>query len=105
VLDWFANESAGQCGPCVHGLAAIAGAMHDLTLPGRSTPRPLERWADEVERRGACALPDGAARFLRSSLRVFADHIEEHRWGAPCPATHHRGLLPIPARSEAPEWR
>jgi NADH:ubiquinone oxidoreductase subunit F (NADH-binding) len=105
VLDWFANESAGQCGPCVHGLAAIAGGMHDLTLPGRSTPRPLERWADEVERRGACALPDGAARFLRSSLRVFADHIEEHRWGAPCPATHHRGLLPIPARAEVPEWR
>lgn len=105
VLDWFAYESAGQCGPCVHGLAAIAAGMHDLTLPGRSTPGPLERWAGEVERRGACALPDGAARFLRSALHVFGPHLEAHRLGHPCDAAQREGLLPIPSRAGGPIWR
>ena len=27
VVDWMTAESAGQCGPCVHGLGAIAGAF------------------------------------------------------------------------------
>jgi len=24
VVGWLAGESAGQCGPCVHGVAALA---------------------------------------------------------------------------------
>jgi len=105
VLDWFAYESAGQCGPCVHGLAAIAAGMHDLVLPGHSAPGPLERWAGEVERRGACAMPDGAARFLRSTLRVFGPHLEDHRRGHPCGASQQPGLVPIPTRNGEPLWR
>lgn len=105
VLDWFAYESAGQCGPCVHGLAAIAAAAHDLVLPGHSGSAPLERWAGDVERRGACALPDGAARFLRSTLRVFGPHLEEHRRGHDCAASRRPGLLPIPDRTGGPQWR
>jgi len=105
VLDWFAYESAGQCGPCVHGLAALANGMFDLARPGPSRPGPLERWAGDIERRGACALPDGAARFLRSTLAVFGTHLEEHRLGVPCPAAQRPGLLPIPAREGAPTWR
>src|SRR5581483_4530995 len=27
VLSWLAGETAGQCGPCVHGLAALAGTL------------------------------------------------------------------------------
>jgi NADH:ubiquinone oxidoreductase subunit F (NADH-binding) len=27
VADWFATESAGQCGPCVHGLDAVADTI------------------------------------------------------------------------------
>ncbi len=30
VTRWLAAQSAGQCGPCVHGLDAIAGAIEEV---------------------------------------------------------------------------
>ena len=105
VLDWFEYESAGQCGPCVHGLGAIAGGMKTMALSGRADPSVLRRWADEVEHRGACAMPDGAARFVRSALHVFEAHVEEHRRGQPCAAAQRGGLLPLPSRQGGPVWR
>lgn len=105
VLEWFSYETAGQCGPCVHGLAAIAAGMHDIVLPGRSRPAPMLRWADEVERRGACALPDGAARFVRSTFDVFGDHIHDHLMGLTCEPSSRPGRLPIPDRRGGPIWR
>jgi NADH:ubiquinone oxidoreductase subunit F (NADH-binding) len=104
VLGWFGAESAGQCGPCVHGLAAIANGMRTMTLSGRTDPSTLLRWADEIEHRGACAMPDGAARFLRSALHVFAEHIEEHRQGRACVAAQRVGVLPIPNRHGEGGW-
>ncbi|MEO9220904.1 MAG: NADH-ubiquinone oxidoreductase-F iron-sulfur binding region domain-containing protein, partial [Mycobacteriaceae bacterium] len=102
---WFSYESAGQCGPCVHGLGAIAEGMIDLARPGPIEPGPLERWASQVERRGACAMPDGAARFLRSALHVFDDHVGTHRLGDRCDAAQRPGLLPTPSRVGGPVWR
>jgi NADH:ubiquinone oxidoreductase subunit F (NADH-binding) len=105
VLDWFEYESAGQCGPCVHGLGAIAKGMKAMTLSGRADPAQLSRWANEVEHRGACAMPDGAARFVRSALHVFEAHVEEHRRGHPCEASQRAGLLPMPSRQGGPVWQ
>lgn len=96
VLQWMAGQSAGQCGPCVNGLASIAQAAHELCRNGdEATVGHLERWAAQIERRGACRLPDGAIRFVRSALRVFADHIIVHRAGR-CAGI--AGVLPIPAQ-------
>jgi NADH:ubiquinone oxidoreductase subunit F (NADH-binding) len=72
VVRYLANESAGQCGPCVYGLDAIAGAFEQ----GRYSQ--LERWATMVKGRGACRHPDGAARFVESALRVFGEHFRHH---------------------------
>jgi NADH:ubiquinone oxidoreductase subunit F (NADH-binding) len=83
ILSWLANESAGQCGSCVHGLAAIAGGTADL-YRGDDTVDRLLRWASQVEGRGACHLPNGAVRLLRSGLTVFADEIDRHRSGQGC---------------------
>jgi NADH:ubiquinone oxidoreductase subunit F (NADH-binding) len=105
VLDWFEYESAGQCGPCVHGLAAIAGAMKAMALSRRVDPSLIQRWASDVEHRGACAMPDGAARFVRSALHVFEHHVEEHRWGQPCAAAQRGGMLPMPSRRGGPVWQ
>ncbi len=81
VIDYLANESAGQCGPCVHGLAAIADSVCALA-DGVAHPRELERllrWTAEIRGRGACHHPDGAARFVESALTVFGHELETHR--------------------------
>jgi NADH:ubiquinone oxidoreductase subunit F (NADH-binding) len=81
VIDYLANQSAGQCGPCVHGLAAIADsvcALADGTAPPREVDR-LRRWSAEIRGRGACHHPDGAARFVESALKVFGSEIDFHR--------------------------
>ena len=83
VIDYLAAQSAGQCGPCVYGLRAIADAVA-VIASGRDRGRELERvgrWTEEIRGRGACHHPDGAARFVQSSLAVFAAEIERHRHG------------------------
>jgi len=82
VARWLADESAGQCGPCVHGLAAVAHALERLAAAGGADVRPqLERWLGQIEGRGACRHPDGAVRFVASALAVFEDEIRRHLRG------------------------
>ena len=81
VIAYLASQSAGQCGPCVHGLRAIAdafGALADGVADDRERERVL-RWTAEIRGRGACHHPDGAARFVDSALAVFGSEIEHHR--------------------------
>jgi NADH:ubiquinone oxidoreductase subunit F (NADH-binding) len=98
ILSWLAAESAGQCGPCLYGLRAIADAFERLAN-GRAHAGDrgrLARWGADVTGRGACRHPDGAARLLESALRVFADEIDRHGAGH-CTATHPPSMpLPIP---------
>jgi NADH:ubiquinone oxidoreductase subunit F (NADH-binding) len=106
VLTWLAGETAGQCGPCVHGLAAIAGGMTELA-DGRASVRTLadlHRWAGQVEGRGACSFPDGAVRHLRSALRVFEADVVHHLRNGRCAAAGRRPVLRIPTGS-AEVWR
>jgi NADH:ubiquinone oxidoreductase subunit F (NADH-binding) len=96
VVDWLSRQSAGQCGPCVHGLDAMAQGMAALVA------RPAGGWVTDrltqlmglVERRGACRLPDGAVRFAASSLTVFAEHAALHDRRGPCP--ERSPVLPTP---------
>jgi NADH:ubiquinone oxidoreductase subunit F (NADH-binding) len=81
VIAYLAEQSAGQCGPCVHGLAAIADSVIALA-DGVAHPRErnrLLRWTAEVRGRGACHHPDGAVRFVESALDVFADELDAHQ--------------------------
>ena len=81
VIDYLANQSAGQCGPCVHGLSAIADsvcALADGVAHAREVDRLL-RWTTEIRGRGACHHPDGAARFVESALKVFSHELDLHR--------------------------
>jgi NADH:ubiquinone oxidoreductase subunit F (NADH-binding) len=83
VIAYLAAESAGQCGPCVHGLRAVADSVsalaEGLARPGERDR--LLRWVAEINGRGACHHPNGAVRFVASALAVFADDIERHRVG------------------------
>jgi NADH:ubiquinone oxidoreductase subunit F (NADH-binding) len=97
IIDYLAAQSAGQCGPCLHGLRAIAESF-DLLARGmaRDDHRArLTRWGTEVVGRGACRHPDGAARFLASALEVFAHEIDGHRAGR-C-AGVHAPSMPLPS--------
>ena len=81
VVRYLAAESAGQCGPCLFGLAAIAAEL-DRIAEGRITDLGLlRRWLGQVDRRGGCAHPDGAVRLVRSALRVFGAELSEHAAG------------------------
>jgi NADH:ubiquinone oxidoreductase subunit F (NADH-binding) len=58
------------------GVAALAAG----TASDAERERLL-RWTREVRGRGACHHPDGAVRFVQSSLEVFADEVQAHRRG------------------------
>ncbi len=60
VADALAEQSAGQCGPCVFGLPALAEAIHRRMDPGQL--------AAEVTGRGLCAHPTAAAAALLSGV-------------------------------------
>ena len=98
VMGWLADQTAGQCGPCVFGLDAIAGAMDGLrrgSVRGDVLGR-LTRWAGDVEGRGACRYPDGAVRFMRSALEAFSSDAHAHGLGRLCRGVDRALLLPIP---------
>ena len=84
IARYLAGESAGQCGPCVHGLDAVAGAWERLARrkarPGQELER-LDRWTRQIAGRGACRHPDGALRIVESALTVFADELHRHERG------------------------
>jgi len=94
---WLADQNAGQCGPCVNGLDAVAGVMAELVAGDRSKQAEIRigRWLGMVEGRGACKHPDGVARFVSSSLRVFSDEVARHRAHGPCAEGRVR-ILPTP---------
>ena len=87
VASWMAGQSGGQCGPCVYGLADVAGITDRLARS--QAPRPavlqLSSLVDQVDGRGACRHPDGVARLVRSALRVFAADVDHHVSAGPCP--------------------
>jgi NADH:ubiquinone oxidoreductase subunit F (NADH-binding) len=98
VADYFAAESAGQCGPCVNGLAAIADNVQRLatgTADG-AAQRDVERWVTQLPGRGACAYPDGASRFIASALAVFEPEFRDHARHGSCERCHARPVLPTP---------
>jgi NADH:ubiquinone oxidoreductase subunit F (NADH-binding) len=86
VIDYLAGQSAGQCGPCVFGLRAIADAVGALADgAGDDHLVRVRQWSEDVRGRGACHHPDGAVRFVRSAIVVFADELADHR-GSRCMA-------------------
>lgn len=92
VAAYLARESAGQCGPCMFGLPAVAADVAELEDPikGPSAWERLGRRLPVIEGRGACRHPDGAVRQTASALRVFGPHIQGH-WSGRCEGSGARG--------------
>jgi NADH:ubiquinone oxidoreductase subunit F (NADH-binding) len=103
IAHYLAAQSAGQCGPCVYGLPAIADDMArlargrvDVALTAR-----LDRRLQEVDGRGACRHPDGAVQLVRSALSVFAADVRVHADGAPCAHADRPTQLRFPSPLES----
>ncbi|MDJ1132399.1 NADH-ubiquinone oxidoreductase-F iron-sulfur binding region domain-containing protein [Streptomyces iconiensis] len=97
VAHWLARESAGQCGPCVLGLPALAAEL-ERAAEGAGSSAALDsvrRRARALAGRGACTHPDGTARFVTSALSAFADDYAAHAAGRPC-GRPVLGSLPAP---------
>jgi NADH:ubiquinone oxidoreductase subunit F (NADH-binding) len=98
IAGYLASQSAGQCGPCLNGLPALADMLGQLAF-GRADGRALD-WAEQllrlVARRGACHLPDGTAAFVASSLRTFGAELRRHAASGPCDRVRRRPVLPVP---------
>jgi NADH:ubiquinone oxidoreductase subunit F (NADH-binding) len=92
IMGFMARESAGQCGPCVYGLRAIAEAIRRIAH-GAGTGQDqdnLVRWVSLVPGRGACHHPDGAAGLMVSAMAAFGPEIDYHVRTGRCSVTKAR---------------
>jgi NADH:ubiquinone oxidoreductase subunit F (NADH-binding) len=102
VVRYLAEETAGQCGPCVFGLPALADALAGLAYYGGrgQAVSQVEALVRLVEGRGACRHPDGVTQLVRSALRAFAADARHHDQTGPCDGVRRAPLLPLPRDDE-----
>jgi NADH:ubiquinone oxidoreductase subunit F (NADH-binding) len=87
----------------VNGLGALARTIEEIA-GGDAEGNPgkrIERLASLTRRRGACGHPDGAVRFILSSLQTFADEFADHACHGPCDACARHAELPLPFDARA----
>ena len=107
VARWLADQSSGQCGPCVHGLDAIAASVAQLAsgaAPANTDAR-IAQLTGLVRRRGACGHPDGSADLVMSALGAFAAEFADHARHGPCEACGRQAELPLPRYPRSPPSR
>jgi NADH:ubiquinone oxidoreductase subunit F (NADH-binding) len=100
LARWMASQSVRQCGPCVHGLDALAAAVAELAA-GRSEKHAVHRieyLASLTARRGACGHPDGAVNMVLSALETFEVDFAEHARHGHCERCSRAPEVPLPNR-------
>jgi NADH:ubiquinone oxidoreductase subunit F (NADH-binding) len=102
LARWLADRSAGQCGPCVHGLHALAAAVKEIAAGGaqRGCEQRIERLTALVRGRGACGHPDGAARMISSAMLAFGGEFADHARHGPCDGCRDPAFLALPRSSD-----
>ena len=102
LTRYLASQSAGQCGPCVFGLPAIADQVDALAAGRPGTFGDLERWLEEITGRGACGHPDGGSLPGRCRIIEWAG-VGCQRQRASCrgrfPTSSHEDRSPPRGRS------
>jgi NADH:ubiquinone oxidoreductase subunit F (NADH-binding) len=94
VAEWYSAHSAGQCGPCLFGLADVARAVRGVRDGDVGAEAAARRWTQMVRGRGACHFPDGGATFVESALDALGAEVADHRGGR-C-RRRRAGYLPAP---------
>ena len=87
MVAFYAHESCGKCTPCREGTwwaSRVLGRLEDGH--GREVDVPLMgEMGRNIMFRAFCALADGAAAVIDSSLKHFRDEFEEHVRLGRCP--------------------
>jgi len=90
VLRWtefYKHESCGKCTPCREGTWWLVQALKELEA-GRGTSADLDKLLDIVDNiagRSFCALADGAASPIVSSMKHFREEYQRHLDLGGCP--------------------
>lgn len=90
VLRWtefYAHESCGKCTPCREGTYWLVQLLARLEQ-GRGTEADLDKLldiSDTINGKSFCALGDGAASPIISSLKYFRDEYVDHLRLGGCP--------------------
>ena len=90
VLRWtefYKHESCGKCTPCREGTWWLVQALKELEA-GRGTSADLDKLLDIVDNiagRSFCALADGAASPIVSSMKHFRAEYQRHLDLGSCP--------------------
>ena len=90
VLRWtefYKHESCGKCTPCREGTWWLVQAMKKLEN-GEGTSADLDKLIDltnNIAGRSFCALADGAASPILSSMKYFRDEYQLHLDQGGCP--------------------
>jgi NADH-quinone oxidoreductase subunit F len=90
VLRWtefYKHESCGKCTPCREGTWWLVQALKNLEN-GEGKPEDLDKLldlCDNIMGRSFCALADGAASPIISSLQYFRAEYLEHLSNGGCP--------------------
>jgi NADH:ubiquinone oxidoreductase subunit F (NADH-binding) len=105
VVSYLAEETAGQCGPCMFGLPALADALGHLAYSGGrgGVIDQISALIPVIEGRGACRHPDGATQLVRSVLHAFPAHARWHERNGACPDVARAPMLPLPDDEER-DW-
>jgi len=98
VLRWtefYAHESCGKCTPCREGTYWLVQILERLER-GEGTDADLEKLldiADNILGKSFCALGDGAASPIMSSIKYFRDEYLAHFEQGGCPFDPHQSTL------------
>ncbi|MGW5317579.1 NADH-quinone oxidoreductase subunit NuoF [Nocardia thailandica] len=85
--EFYAHESCGKCTPCREGTYWLVQLLRRLEA-GHGTEADLDKLldiADNINGKSFCALGDGAASPIVSSLKYFREEYLRHVHGGGCP--------------------
>ena len=93
--DFLCDESCGKCTPCREGLVNLRATLERICA-GKGEPQDLgllEDFGAVLEKGSLCALGQGAANPVMSSLRYFRAEYEKHILEHKCPAGVCKALI------------
>jgi NADH:ubiquinone oxidoreductase subunit F (NADH-binding) len=101
MAHWLAGQSTRQCGPCMHGLDALAATVREIAggIARAGAAQRIERLAALTSRRGACGHPDGAVKLILSALETFEAEFADHARHGPCDDCTRPPEMPMPRRA------